>query len=71
MNVITLFYDKTSKHSMIDKTIDENKSEPLKQFYNHYIDKNSEIMKNTQFEVEDVFTDVISKDSYSPEQITS
>ena len=27
-------------------------------------------MKNTQFNVEDVFGDVISKDSISPEQIT-
>ena len=27
-------------------------------------------MKNTQFKVEDVFGDVISKDSISPEQIT-
>ena len=27
-------------------------------------------MKNTSFKVEDVFGDVISKDSISPEQIT-
>ena len=27
-------------------------------------------MKNTQFKVEDIFGDVISKDSISPEQIT-
>ena len=27
-------------------------------------------MKNTQFKVEDVFGDVMSKDSISPEQIT-
>ena len=27
-------------------------------------------MKNTQFKVEDVFGDVISKDCISPEQIT-
>ena len=26
-------------------------------------------MKNTQFKVEDVFSDIISKDSNSPEQI--
>ena len=29
-----------------------------------------EIMKNTQFKVEDIFGDVISKDNFSPEQIT-
>ena len=70
INVITLLYEKTLKESMIDKKIDEKESEQLKQIYNHYVDKKSEIMKNTQFKVEDIFTDVISKDSISPEQIT-
>ena len=32
--------------------------------------KKTEIMKNTQFKVEDIFTDVISKDTISTEQIT-
>ena len=27
-------------------------------------------MKNTQFKVEDIFGDIISKDSISPEQLT-
>ena len=27
-------------------------------------------MKNTQFKIEDIFTDVISKDTISPEQLT-
>ena len=40
------------------------------QIYNHYFDRNYEIMKNTQFKVEDVFSDVKSKDTISPEQIT-
>ena len=30
----------------------------------------SEIMKNTSFKVEDIFTDVVNKDTISPEQIT-
>ena len=55
---------------MIDKKIYEKEAMELKKIYNHYIDKKSEIMKNTQFKVEDVFGDVISKDSISPEQIT-
>ena len=55
---------------MIDKKINEKESEQLKQIYNHYIDKRSEIMKNTSFKVEDIFTDVISKDTISAEQIT-
>ena len=70
INVITLLYEKTLKQSMVDKKIDQNEAEQLKQIYNHYVDKKSEIMKNTQFKVEDVFGDVISKDSISPEQIT-
>ena len=58
------------KESTIDKKIDEKESEQLKQIYNHYIDIKSEIMKNTQFKVEDVLTDVISKDTISTEQMT-
>ena len=70
INVITLLYEKTLKESMIDKKIDEKEANQLKQIYNHYVDKKSEIMRNTQFKVEDIFGDVISKDSISPEQIT-
>ena len=69
INVITLLYKKTLKESMIVKKIDEKESEQLKQIYYHYIDKKSEIRKNTQFKFEDVFTDVISKDTISTEQI--
>ena len=70
INVITLLYEKTLKESMIDKKIDQKEVEQLKQIYNHYLDKKSEIMKNTQFKVEEVFTEVISKDTISTEQIT-
>ena len=70
INVITLLYEKTLKYSMVDKKIDGKEAEQLKQISNHYIDKRKKIMKSTQFKVEDVFTDVISKDSISPEQIT-
>ena len=70
INVSTLLYEKTLKESMIDKKIDQKEAEQLKQIYNHYIDKRSEIMKNTSFKVEDVFGDVISKDNFSQEQIT-
>ena len=58
------------KQSMIDKKIDEKEAQELKKIYNHYIDKRSEIMKNTSFKVEDVFGDVIGKDNFSQEQIT-
>ena len=70
INVITLLYEKTLKESMIDKKFNGKESEQLKQIYNYYDDKKSEILKNTQFKVEDVFTDVISKDTISTEQIT-
>ena len=55
---------------MIDKKIDEKEGHQLKQIYNLFIDKKSEIMKNTSFKVEDIFTDVINKDTISPEQTT-
>ena len=70
INVITLLYEKTLKTSMIDRKIDQKEAEELNKIYNHYIDKRKEIMKNTQFKVEDVFGDVISKDNFSQEQIT-
>ena len=70
INVITLLYEKTLKESIIDKKIDQKEAEQLKQIYNHYVDKKSEIMKNTSFKVEDIFSDVISKDTISTEQIT-
>ena len=70
INVITLLYEKTLKESMVIKKINERESEQLKQTYNHYIDEKTEKTKNTQFKVEDIFTDVISKDTISTEQIT-
>ena len=67
--VITLLYEKTLRQSMIDKKIDEKEANQLKQIYNHYVDKKSEIMKSTQFKVRDIFNDVINKDTISQEQI--
>ena len=54
---------------MIDKKIDEKEALELKKKYNHYIDKRKKIMNSTKFEVEDIFGDVISKDTISTEQI--
>ena len=70
INVFTLLYENTLKQSMIDKKNDEKEAQELKKIYNHYIDKRSEIMRNTSFKVEDVFGDVISKHSISPQQKT-
>ena len=55
---------------MIDKKIDEKEALELKKIYNLYIDKRKQIMDSTKFKVEDIFGDVIIKDSISPEQIT-
>ena len=66
-----MLYGKTLRtSSMVDKSIDQKEAEELKKNYNHYRDKRKEIMKNTQFRVEDIFGDIIRKDSISPEQIT-
>ena len=70
INVITLFYEKTLKTTMVDKKNDQKKAEELKKIYNHYHDKRKAIMKNTSFEVEDVFGDNISENNFSQEQIT-
>ena len=69
INVITLLYEKILKESMIDKVINQKEADQIKQIYNHYVDKKSEIMKNTQFKLEDIFNDVINKDTISQEQI--
>ena len=72
INFITILYEKTLNQSMVDKKIDEKEAQAqeLKKIYNHYLDKRKEIMDSTKFKVEDIFGDVISKDSISPEQIT-
>ena len=69
INVITLLYEKTLEESMIDKVINQKEADQLKQIYNHYVDKKSEIMKHTSFKVEDIFINVINKDTISQEQI--
>ena len=63
--VISLLYEKTLKTSMVDQKIDEKEAEELRKIYYLYIDKRKENMKNTSFNVEDVFGDVISKDNFS------
>ena len=68
-NVNTLLYEKTLKQSMIDKKIDE-KAQEVKKIHNHYLDKRKEIMKITQFKVENIFGGVISKGIFSQEQTT-
>ena len=54
---------------MIKKVYDKEAQE-LKKTYNPYLDKRKEIMENTNFKVEDIFGDIINKDTISPEQTT-
>ena len=70
INFITISYEKTINQSMIDKKIEGKEALDLKKIHNHYLNKRKEIMNSTRFKVEDIFGDVISKDSISPEQIT-
>ena len=70
INFITIVYEKTLNQSMVDKKIDEKEALELIKIYNHYVDKRKEIMTSTKFKVEDIFGDVISKDSLSTEQVT-
>ena len=61
---------KLQKLLWLVKKTDQKETEELKKIYNHYIFKRKEKITTTQFEVEDVFGDVISKDNFSQEQIT-
>ena len=58
------------KQMMVDKEIEEKKGLKSKKIYFLYLDEREEIMKNTQFKIEDVFNDVLDKESISPERIT-
>ena len=69
INFITILYEKTLNQSMIEKKIDEKEALELKRIYNHYLDKRTEFMNSTKFKVEDIFGEVISKDTISQEQI--
>ena len=68
--VITFLNEEILKNSMIDKKIDEKEALELKKLYKHYLDKRKEILNTINDKVEDVFGDIISKDSISPEQRT-
>ena len=54
---------------MVDEKIDEKEANELKSICNYNVDKGSDIMKNTQFNVEDVFGDLIGNDNMSQDQI--
>ena len=45
---MSLLYENTWKISQIDEKIDEKEPQELKKIYYLYLDKRSEVMKNTQ-----------------------
>ena len=46
---------------MVDKRIEEKECDEIKKIYIHYLDKRKDIVKNTQFRVEDTFGYLRSK----------
>ena len=70
INFIEILYEKTLNQSMVDKKFDEKEALEMKKIYNLYLGKRKEIMNSTKFKVDVIFGDVISKGSFSPEEIT-
>ena len=61
----TLLCGKVLKNFMLDKKFDEKEAFELKKMYNHYLNKRSELMKTTEFKVEDNSDDVAKKIVFS------
>ena len=55
---------------LIYKKSHKKEANGLKKIYNLCLDKKKEIMKNTQFGIQNVFGDIISEDSISREPKT-
>ena len=53
---------------MIDKRIDDKEAQDLRKVYEQNLHKTSDIMKNTQFNVDDVFGDILGIHSIPPKQ---
>ena len=66
---LILLYEKTLKQLLVDKKIHGKEALEVKVFIIITLIK-KEILKSTSFKVEDVFGDVISKDTFSHGQIT-
>ena len=69
IRMIKLLYEKNLKKSLLDRKIDEKESEELKSIYDHYLNKQKEIMNNTKFTVEGVFGKLDHSESKTSEQI--
>ena len=65
-----MLYEKSLKQSVIDRKINEKETHELKKQCNLYLDERSDIMRSTQFMVEEVFGRLLNKASLFVEQIT-
>ena len=63
INVLSLLYEKTLKQSMIEEKIDQKEAIALKKIFN-YLDKRTDIMKNTQCKNKIVLHDNLRKESF-------
>ena len=53
---------------MIVEKSDEKEAMKIKKIYNHYLDKPNDILKNTQYKVDDVFGDIYGNEGITSEQ---
>ena len=68
INAFSLPNENKVKHSKIGKRVDEKEAQEMKNKDCQNWDKRTDIIKHTQFKVEDVFGDILSKGSISKEQ---
>ena len=55
----------TLKQPMMQKKVDDKKAQESKNSHKHLLHEGIDRMKNTQFKVEDVFGDILGKESNS------
>ena len=48
---------------MIDKKIDDKEAQEVNKIYNHYLDKRTDITKNTQFKVEEIYGVILNEET--------
>ena len=70
INFISILYEKTLKEYMVDKNVDKREVLDMENFHNQYTDKRKKFSDTTKFEVEYIFSDVISQEFKSLEQVT-
>ena len=57
INVFSLLYEKTLRQSKVDEKIDEKEVQGIKKNFNPFFNKQTDIMKKTQFKVKGFLSD--------------